>query len=152
MPIKPRSARQPPLFLLRPMCAALWLLSLSGCDWQSGTEQAPGTELSKEAIATRNALPEDVFKGELSGQFAHLLLHDCEVFSVQALPGGEVQWESVLAPEPYPFPTACERQSMKFDSGSLTVTLGRRAFGAGGCCATGGTYSSADGRRWKKIS
>ena len=152
MPIKPRSARQLALLFLRPMCAALWLLSLSGCDWQSGTEQAPGTELSKEAIATRNALPEDVFKGELSGQFAHLLLHDCEVFSVQALPGGEVQWESVLAPEPYPFPTACERQSMKFDSGSLTVTLGRRAFGAGGCCASGGTYSSADGRRWKKIS
>ena len=134
------------------LCATLLLLSLSGCDGQSGADQTASTGLSPEAIATRDALPEDVFKGELNGQPVYLLLHDCEVFSVQPLPKGEVRWESVLAPEPYPFFTACERQRMRRDSGRLTVTLGRRAFGAGGCCATGGTYRSADGRRWKKIA
>jgi hypothetical protein len=29
--------------------------------------------------------------------------------------------------------------------------LGRIAFGAGGCCATGGTYRSKDGVLWKKL-
>jgi hypothetical protein len=32
----------------------------------------------------------------------------------------------------------------------ITATLGRIAFGAGGCCATGGTYRSRDGRTWEK--
>ena len=131
-----------------PALLALWvaLTGLAACD---GRE--PAAALSKEAIATRDALPEDVFQGELGGQPVYLLLHDCEVFSVLPQPHGEVRWESVLAPDPYPFFTGCERQSMRFDAGTLTVTLGRRALGAGGCCATGGTYRSTDGRRWTKV-
>ncbi|MNY77231.1 hypothetical protein D3C86_2170610 [compost metagenome] len=58
----------------------------------------------------------------------------------------------MLAPDFYPMWTACQRQGMAFDAGVLTVTLGRMAFGAGGCCATGGTYRSTDGRNWKKTS
>ena len=99
----------------------LALLGLSGCDLIGGGDESADSRLSKEAIATRDAAPEDVFKG-------------------------------VLAPDFYPMWTACQRQSMSFEKGALTVTLGRMAFGAGGCCATGGTYRSTDGRNWKKIA
>lgn len=118
----------------------------------AGCGPAPEPALSKEAIATRAAPAERVFQGMLGGAPVHLLLHDCEVYRVEQRPQGEVHWDSVLAPEPYPFWTACQRQSMDFEDGELTVTLGRMAFGAGGCCATGGTYRTRDGRVWKKIS
>lgn len=140
-------------FMLSPLFRSLALLltisGLAGCDLNSFTGEPA---LSKEAIATRDAPAERVFKGLLDGRPSFLLLHDCEVYRVEYREKGEVQWESVLAPEPYPFWTACERESMSFDDGVLTVQLGRMAFGAGGCCATGGTYRTRDGRIWKKIS
>lgn len=49
---------------------------------------------------------------------------------------GEVCWQSVLAPGFYPMWTACQRQSMRFENDALIVTLGRMAFGAGGCCVS----------------
>jgi len=88
----------------------------------------------------------------LAGQPVFLLVHDCEVFLVESLEKDEVRWEKVLAPEPYPFFTSCQRQSIRHEAGVLSVTLGRMAFGAGGCCATGGDYRSTDGRNWKKTS
>lgn len=123
----------------------LALASLAGC------ERPLDPMMSKEAIATREAPPEHVFQGELGGEPIFLLVHDCEVYRVESRALGEIRWESVLAPDFYPFWTACQRQSMAFEDGALTVTLGRMAFGAGGCCATGGTYRSADGRTWKKL-
>jgi hypothetical protein len=136
------------------LCRALgWLLalgSLSGCDLQL-FEAAPSDPLmSKEAIATREAPAERVFQGRLAGEPTFLVLHDCEVYRVERREEGGVRWVSVLAPEFYPFWTVCQRQSLSFDAGVLTVTLGRMAIGAGGCCATGGTYRSVDGRTWKK--
>ena len=125
---------------------ALLAFSLTGCD------DAPDPAMSKEAIATRETPPELMFKGELDGQPTFLLLHDCEVYSVQERDKGAVRWESVLAPDFYPIWTACQRQWLDVKNGELTVTLGRMAFGAGGCCATGGTYRSRDGRNWKKIA
>ncbi|MDL5037860.1 hypothetical protein [Comamonas resistens] len=130
----------------------LALLGLSGCDLIGGGDESADSRLSKEAIATRDAAPEDVFKGVLAGESVFLLLHDCEVYRVETGDKGEVRWQSVLAPDFYPMWTACQRQSMSFEKGALTVTLGRMAFGAGGCCATGGTYRSTDGRNWKKIA
>lgn len=130
----------------------LALLGLSGCDLIGGGDESADSRLSKEAIATRDAAPEDVFKGVLAGEPVFLLLHDCEVYRVETGDKGEVRWQSVLAPDFYPMWTACQRQSMSFEKGALTVTLGRMAFGAGGCCATGGTYRSTDGRNWKKIA
>ncbi len=124
----------------------LLALSLAGC------ERPSDPMMSKEAIATRQALPEHVFQGELGGEPVFLLLHDCEVYRVESPGLGEIRWESVLAPDFYPMWTACQRQSMSFEAGALTVTLGRMAFGAGGCCATGGTYRTVDGRNWKKLS
>jgi hypothetical protein len=125
-------------------CLLLGVAFLAGC------ERAP--QLSPQAIATRDAPPERMFKGTLAGQPAHFVVDACEVFRVRHMRGDEVEWTSVLAPEPYPFFTGCERQSLSFDAaeGVLTATLGRRAFGAGGCCATGGTYRTTDGLVWKR--
>jgi hypothetical protein len=101
--------------------------------------------------------PERVFKGLLGGKPVHLAVHDCKVY--RAIPrepkepkeSGENGWQMVLEPDLYPFFTYCERQSLQADNGVVTVTLGRIAFGAGGCCATGGTYRSRDGELWKKL-
>lgn len=98
--------------------------------------------------------PERVFKGLLDGKPVHLAVHDCKVY--RAIPKaskepGENGWQMVLEPDLYPFFTYCERQSLQADNGVVTVTLGRIAFGAGGCCATGGTYRSRDGELWKKL-
>ena len=130
-----------PLILL----VLLALTALAGCD-----SDVPPAPLSKQAQATLDAAPEQVFKGVLAGQPVFLLVHDCEVFLVEPLEKGEVRWEKVLAPEPYPLFTSCQRQSIRYEAGVLRVTLGRMAFGAGGCCATGGDYRSTDGRSWKK--
>ena len=125
----------------------LALTALAACDFAE-----PPAPLSRQALATRDAPSEHVFKGVLAGQPVFLLVHDCEVFLVESLDKDEVRWEKVLAPEPYPFFTSCQRQSIRHEAGVLSVTLGRMAFGAGGCCATGGDYRSTDGRNWKKIS
>ena len=127
------------------------LSSLTGCDFQLFTSKPADTLMSKEDIATRDAPAELVFEGQLAGQPVFLLVHDCEVYRVERREDGGVAWTSVLAPELYPFWTVCQRESMSFDAGELTVTLGRQALGAGGCCATGGTYRSFDGRVWKKV-
>ena len=128
---------------------------LAACDLLFKPSEA---QLSDAAIATNAALPEDLFLGTLAGQQVQLIAHDCEVYSFKRIAGGEVEWTSVLALEPYPFFTSCERQSLTFDANprtgaviSVTATLGRRAFGSGGCCARGGTYRTTDGRTWKEI-
>ena len=136
---------------LRVLVLLLACVSLSGCGLSFFDDESSDPLMSKEAIATREAPAEHVFQGRLAGEPVFLLLHDCEVYRVERSEGGGVRWDSVLAPEFYPFWTACQRQSMTFDAGALTVTLGRMAVGAGGCCATGGTYRSVDGRTWKKL-
>lgn len=101
--------------------------------------------------------PERVFKGLLGGKPVHLAVHDCKVYraipkeSRESKEPGKDDWQMVLEPELYPFFTYCERQSLQADNGVVTVILGRIAFGAGGCCATGGTYRSRDGELWKKL-
>lgn len=120
---------------------------------------APPTEPDPIALAP----PERVFKGLLGGKPVHLAVHDCKVYRAvskeareskdpqESGKSGESDWQMVLEPELYPFFTYCQRQSLQADNGAVTVTLGRIAFGAGGCCATGGTYRSRDGEVWKKL-
>ena len=122
--------------------ALLLGLALAGCD-----RPAP---VSGAARALQEAPPEHVFRGVLEGQPVHLVVHDCEVFRVERDARGELHGTRVLAPEPYPFFTGCERQSLRAEPGAVVAVLGRQALGAGGCCATGGTYRSVDGRRWTK--
>lgn len=113
---------------------------------------APAPPLSDAAIAVRDALPEDRFRGQFGGAPVELLARDCTVFGVARGPGQDVTLTEVLAPEPYPFFTGCERQSLREEDGAVIAVLGRRAFGAGGCCATGGTWRTRNGQSWEKIS
>lgn len=135
----------------RTLLLSLALVGLSGCDFSEQPEEVPPS-MSKEAIATREAPPELVFKGQLAGQPAYLLVNDCEVFQVEPLANGGVKWTSVLEPDFYPIWTMCVRQSLAVKAGVLTVELGRQAFGAGGCCASGGVYRSTDGVNWKQTT
>ena len=135
-----------PLHAMLAIVAGAVVALLAGCE-RVDTAAQP----TPEEIAIRTAPAEQVFQGTLAGQPVHLVEHDCEVLRVRQGPQGRLEWTSVLAPEPYPLPTACERQSLSFDAGQVTARLGRRAFGAGGCCASGGTYRSADGLTWKKL-
>ena len=133
------------------MLAIVWLISLPGCDFSEQPEEPPPS-MSKEAVATREAPPELVFRGELAGKPTYLLVNDCEVFQVEPQSDGGVKWTSVLEPDFYPLWTTCIRQSLKVEKGVLTVELGRQAFAAGGCCATGGRYRSTDGVNWKQTT
>ena len=130
---------------MRATAAVLAALLITGCD-------GPVAEPPNEAfVAVRDAAPEHVFRGTLAGRPVHLVAHDCEVFLVRAVRGTQVDWERVLAPDPYPFFTSCARQSLVAGAdGGVTATLGRMAFGAGRCCATGGSWRSRDGATWTK--
>jgi hypothetical protein len=125
----------------------LLLCTVAAC----GPAPAPA-QLSDAAIAVRDALPEDRFRGPLGGAPVELLAQDCKVFGVTRGVGQEVTLTEVLAPAPYPFFTGCERQSLREEDGAVIAVLGRRAFGAGGCCATGGTWRTRDGKTWEKTS
>jgi hypothetical protein len=101
----------------------LALSSLAGGDLQLFCSAPSDPLMSKQAVATREAPAEFVYQGELTGEPTCLLVSDCEVYGV-------------------------ERSEM---GGALTVSLGRMAIGAGGCCASGGTHRTVDGRKWKKV-
>jgi len=86
------------------------------------------------------------FHAVIGGTPIHLALEDCEVFFV-APDGGR---EKVLATDFYPMPSVCKIQKAAADAEYITVELGRQAFGAGGCCATEGTWRSRDGKAWER--
>ncbi|SEE75930.1 hypothetical protein SAMN04490188_5572 [Pseudomonas kilonensis] len=119
------------------------MCTLAACEY--------GSEPDPLKTALLAAPPELVFKGLLAGQFAHLVVHDCAVYKIEDQSAKDMTWTVVLETEPYPFFTSCDRQSLSKGKESVTVELGRMAFGAGGCCATGGTYRTNDGRGWKKL-
>lgn len=121
------------------------LVLLSAC-------QPDPVPLSDAAIAVRDAAPEDLFVGRLQNVDIELLVQDCKVFQVARGPERAVDLTEVLAPPPYPFFTDCQRQSLRHDNGAVIAVLGRMALGAGGCCATGGTWRTRDGQTWEKIS
>ncbi|WP_448134027.1 hypothetical protein [Stenotrophomonas rhizophila] len=125
-------------------CAAMLIL-LSAC-------QPDPVPLSDAAIAVRDAAPEDLFVGRLQNVDVELLVKDCKVFQVARGPEQAVALTEVLAPPPYPSFTDCQRQSLRHEDGAVVAVLGRMAFGAGGCCATGGTWRTRDGQTWEKIS
>lgn len=126
-----------------PWCLLLLVFGLAGCG-----KPEPVVSPPPEVDPLTEVPPERVFKGVLGGKPVHLVVHECKVFRAMPDEGG---WQMVLEPEPYPFFSYCERQTLLAEGATVTVTLGRIAFGAGGCCATGGTYRSKDGVRWKKL-
>ena len=122
------------------LCSLLAALTVGGCD------EPPG----ETETAIRSAPPEHTFKGLLAGKPVHLVLHDCRLYSVHAEGRRKIGWAKLVEPDPYPFFTYCDRQKLWEEKGTVRVTLGRIAFGAGGCCASGGTWASSDGREWTR--
>lgn len=86
------------------------------------------------------------FHAVIGGTPIHLALVDCEVFLV----GADGRREKVLTTDFYPMFSACKIQKVSADAEYVTVELGRQAFGAGGCCATEGTWRSKDGKVWER--
>ena len=99
------------------------------------------------AIAAAEGL---VARATVGGRQLALMVHDCKVFDLADKPRKGGRRPSVLQPDFYPWPTVCARQSIAVDSAWVTVVLGRTGIGGGGCCATGGTYRSRDGRVWER--
>jgi hypothetical protein len=91
-----------------------------------------------------------VHRGTLGGRPLALMVHECKVYNLEDAPRKGGKRPSVLEPEFYPWPTVCSRQSIGADTAWVTVRLGRTGLGAGGCCATGGTYRTRDGRVWER--
>lgn len=124
----PRNSRGPH----RRVAIGLLGLALAGCQG----EEPPSDQADK---ATH-------FRATLDGRPVHLALEDCEVFYVP--PKG--RRERVLSTDFYPMFSVCQRQEASLGDGYILVQLGRQALGAGGCCATGGTWRSRDGRVWER--
>ena len=100
------------------------------------------------AIATKAGR---VYRGSLGGRPLALMVHECKVFNLEDAPRKGGKRPVVLEPDFYPWPTSCMRESIEADSAWVKVELGRTGFGAGGCCATGGTYRTRDGLAWEKL-
>ena len=147
------------MFGVRLVIPLLLLMGLGAC---TEPDDQPVTEpLSALELALAAAAPELRFHGALGEEVVDIEVDGCKVFlrtaasqTASAAPSEAAPaWEQVLEPDFHPFFTACQRDSLQVSKGVatvVTVTLGRMAMGAGGCCATGGTYPSRDGRIWKK--
>ncbi|EHK68446.1 hypothetical protein [Achromobacter arsenitoxydans] len=127
------------------LCAAS---VLAGCE-PSLPPPPPGSKLTAETIATRDAPPEHQFKGVLAGKPIHLLAHNCKVYRVDDAGGGNVSWSLVLEGDLYPLPTSCLSQSLTAEKGGVTAFIGRQALGAGGCCVGTPRHRTSDGVNWK---
>jgi hypothetical protein len=88
----------------------------------------------------------------LAGGPVAVLVEECRVYDLTAPADAEGERRPVLTPDLYPWFTSCTRQRAALEGEHVVVTLGRTAFGAGGCCATGGTYRSRDGRAWERLT
>ncbi len=99
------------------------------------------------ALAAERGL---VFRGVVSGQQVAIMIRDCKVYNLADKPRVDGARPVILRPDFYPWPTVCGRESIEGDSAHVIVTIGRQGIGAGGCCSTGGTYRSRDGRVWER--
>jgi hypothetical protein len=79
-------------------------------------------------------------------------LDGCEVQRAQIAHGEIVGWKTILGADgSYPrFLTVCTHQSISYDGKYVWTFLCAQAIGAGGGCANGGNYRSADSVRWEK--
>lgn len=110
-------------------------------------ERAKRSADSIVAIADSGGL---VFRGTIAGAPIAMMVQDCKVYNLADAHDALGTRPAVLKPDFYPWPTACMRQRISGDAEWVTVTIGRQGIGAGGCCATGGTYRTRDGRVWER--
>lgn len=96
------------------------------------------------------ALEGDPVKLDVAGRTVALQLGDCRVYRVERNFFGSVRKTRVLSSEFYPFFTLCTRQSLIRSGEYAIASLCRQAVGAGGGCASSGTYRTKDGETWEK--
>lgn len=125
-----RSTFRSPSWLFEVSLLAVWLVVASGCG-----DNAPARAPSGRT-----------FDFTLGGRAVSLVLDDCEVF----VAGAKGERERVVTTDFYPMFSACQREEISSDGEFIQVELGRMAFGAGGCCATSGTWRTRDGRTWER--
>ena len=113
------------------------------------SEEERATQAADSIVAIADTAGR-VFRGVVAGAPVAIMVHECKVYNLADKPRLDGQRPVLAKAEFYPWPTACVRESIEGDSAYVTVTIGRQGFGAGGCCAAGGTYRSRDGRAWEK--
>jgi hypothetical protein len=87
----------------------------------------------------------------VDGRTITLQMGDCRVYKVERNWFGSVRNQTrVLSADFYLGFTVCTRQSLRKDGDYAIATLCRQAVGAGGGCASSGTYRSRDGDKWEK--
>jgi hypothetical protein len=79
-----------------------------------------------------------------------LQLGDCNVYKVTHGWFGALGKTRVLSPDFYLGFTVCTRQSLRKQGEYAIATLCRQAIGAGGGCASSGTYRTRDGDAWER--
>jgi hypothetical protein len=121
-------------------------LTLAAC---GPSEEERARSAADSIVAIADSAGRVVGRGVDSDAFA-LMVHECKVYNLADAPNARGRRPVILEPDFYPFPTGCSRQSIESDSAWVTIVLGRMAFGAGGCCATGGTYRTRDGRTFER--
>jgi len=86
----------------------------------------------------------------VDGRTVTLQLGDCRVYRVERNWLGTTRKTRVLSTEFYLGFTACTRQTLRKEGDYAIASLCRQAIGAGGGCASSGTYRTRDGAKWEK--
>jgi hypothetical protein len=84
------------------------------------------------------------------GRTVQLQLGDCRVYRVERNWLGSTSKTRVLSTDFYLGFTACTHQSLSKQGDYAVASLCRQAIGAGGGCASSGTYRTRDGEKWEK--
>ena len=130
-----------PKWIIFGLCATLFACGPS--------EEEIAAKSADSIVATATAAGR-VYRGTLGERPLALMVNECKVYNLDDTPRKGGKRPPVLEPDFYPWPTVCARQSIDADTAWVTVQLGRTGFGAGGCCATSGTYRTRDGRVWER--
>ena len=132
------------------MILRVLLAFLVGVALACGPSEEERTARAADSIVALAAERGLVFRGVVSGQQLAIMVRECKVYNLADKPRFDGVRPVLVRPDFYPWPTVCVRESIEGDSAHVTLTIGRQGFGAGGCCATGGTYRSRDGRVWER--
>ena len=86
------------------------------------------------------------------GVVTRLAAANCKVYKSVKKDNIVIRWEVVLSPNLfYPSYTRCVRNQIFVNKEKyIEVSLGKKAFGAGGCCAVSGTYRTLNGVDWEE--
>jgi len=86
----------------------------------------------------------------VDGRKLTLQMGDCRIYKVERNWLGRTHKTRVLSTDFYLGFTACSHQSLSKEGEYAIASLCRQAIGAGGGCASSGTYRTRDGEQWEK--